>query len=395
MPAFQLFSLFDDMVLMTAGFVVYCGPTATALRYFLDLGLPCPLYTNPPEHFLDLVQTGSAEDDSRILQLVTAYDRCSTAAVRPPSPIPHTASSPAFTPLPLILQFRHLFHRSHLIVSRSPLLRIAQFLQSVALGLLVGLSFYRLSHSQTSVQNRLGAVYFIILCITFANTFSVVLTFADERAVFLREQRTRMYAVEAYFLARTSVDVLPTAVCSLLFVLCCYFLMGFGLTVEQVLYFLLIVLLVAYTGQSLGLLVACLVRERLLAMIVTPLSIAPFICFTPYALPYPNSTPVWLLPCLYLSPFWWSFTALTINEMHGLYFDCDVADSVDIGEWLGVELPPLCPYRKGRDVLDHFGIDGSSGSKTQCAWALLILAVSYRVVAYLMLKLFAHRARSQ
>jgi len=203
--------------------------------------------------------------------------------------------------------------------------------------------------------------------------------------------------VEAYFLARTSVDVLPTAVCSVVFVVCCYFLMGFALTVGQVLYFLLIVLLIAYTGQSLGLVVACVVRERLLAMILTPLSIAPFIVFTPYALPYPDSTPAWLLPCLYLSPFWWSFTALAVNEFQGLYFECDAADSVDMGEWLGVKLPPLCPYRKGRDVLDHFGIGGanSEANKTECAWVLLILAVSYRLVAYLLLKLFARSARNQ
>ena len=382
---------------MTAGRVIYCGPSATALRYFFNLGLPCPLYTNPPEHFLDLVQCVAAEDEARVQRLITAYDNRSAVSVQQRRVLTSVTVSSGFTPLPFLTQFRHLFHRSHLIVSRSPLLRIAQVLQSVALGLLVGLAFYRLTLSQTSVQNRLGAVYFIVICITFANTFSVVLTFADERAVFLREQRTRLYGVEAYFLARTSVDVLPTAVCSVVFVVCCYFLMGFGLTVGQVLYFLLIVLLIAYTGQSLGLVVSCLVRERLLAMILTPLSIAPFIVFTPYALPYPNSTPSWLLPCLYLSPFWWSFTALAVNEFHGLYFDCDVQDSVDMGDWLGVQLPPLCPYRKGRDVLDHFGIGGphADDNKTQCAWALLTLAVSYRVVAYLLLKLFARSARSQ
>ena len=393
----QLFSLFDDMVLMAGGRVVYCGPTATALPYFHALGLPCPLYTNPPEHFLDLAQSTSVDDDARIGKLVAAYDSRPALAVQPLPASSAEAEAATFTALPFVAQLRHLVHRSHLIVSRSPLLRIAQVLQSVALGLLVGLSFYQLSHTQTSVQNRLGAVYFLILCVTFANTFSVVLTFADERAVFLREQRARLYGVEAYFLARTSVDVLPTALCSLVFVLCCYFLMDFGLTAGQVFYFLLVVLLIAYTGQSLGLVVACLVRERLLAMILTPLSIAPFIVFTPYALPYPDSTPKWLLPCLYLSPFWWSFTALTVNEMHGLYFTCDAADSVSLGDWLGVQLPLLCPYRKGRDVLDHFGIGGDDylNNKTQCVWALLILAVSYRFIAYLLLKLFVRGARNQ
>ena len=310
-PNWEVFGLFDDLILLSGGHVLYCGPAAAAVGYFDALGLPCPAYTNPPEHLLDLAQ-GTTEDEQRTLQLlVKAYEHHTRRnddrllSLDSAARLPASATVVAPRPLPYHLQLLYLLRRSHLCVSRSPLLKIAQVLQSLVLGLLVGLSFIHLGLSQSSVQNRLGAVYFIILCTIFANTFAVVLTFAEERAVFMREQRSSMYSVSAYFIARTAVDAPPTLVCSVVFVCVSYFLMGLSVSVGQVLYFLLVVVLLAYCGQSIGLVVACAVPERLLAMILTPLSIAPFIVFTPYALPYPDSVPVYLLPFQYASPFWW------------------------------------------------------------------------------------------
>lgn len=55
--------------------------------------------------------------------------------------------------------------------------------------------------------------------------FSLVLV-AEERSVFLREQGNRMYSVWTYFLARISIDILPTFLCSLGLALICFWMMG-------------------------------------------------------------------------------------------------------------------------------------------------------------------------
>ena len=394
-----MFSLFDDLVLLCGGRVLYCGRASSAVSCFESQGLRCPPHTNPPEFFLDIAQCGTAEERRTVERLAAAHlQQFQSSLSSLPAPAPHLYYAapplPSFRPLPFWLQLQYLLQRSQLCVSRSPLLKVAQLLQSVVLGLLVGLSFLRLGLSQTSVQNRLGAVYFSILCIVFANTFAVVLTFTEERAVFLREQAARLYSVQAYFIARTAVDVLPTALCSLLFVCIAYWLMGFAGTAGQFLYFLLVVVLIAYTGQSIGLVVACSCPSRMLAMIVTPLSIAPFIIFTPYALPYADSVPAVLLPCQYLSPFWWSFSGLVANEMSSLLFSCDEQDSISL-PGLGVAglLPTVCPYRKGRDVLLHYGIGYESEDLWRCVWVLLLLAVGYRMIAFALLNFSARRAR--
>jgi hypothetical protein len=70
----------------------------------------------------------------------------------------------------------YLTHRAYLNSSRLPLLKGAQVLQTLVLGLLVGGAFFNLGTDQLAVQNRLGAVYFILICVIFANTLAVVLT---------------------------------------------------------------------------------------------------------------------------------------------------------------------------------------------------------------------------
>ena len=70
----------------------------------------------------------------------------------------------------------YLTHRAHLNASRLPLLKCAQVLQTLVLGLLIGGAFFNLGRDQLAVQNRLGAVYFVIICVIFANTLAVVLT---------------------------------------------------------------------------------------------------------------------------------------------------------------------------------------------------------------------------
>ena len=102
--------------------MLYCGPSSQVLSYFTSLGLTYPLYTNPPEWLLDLTQGLSEEKGGSVKDLVKAYEDHVTQ-----SPQEERRSSPSvlrpFTPLPFRLQLLHLLHRSHLCVSRSPLLK--------------------------------------------------------------------------------------------------------------------------------------------------------------------------------------------------------------------------------------------------------------------------------
>lgn len=63
-PRSQLFALFDQLVLLSAGQIVYHGPAAYAQQYFASIGHPCPWQFNPADFFLDLVSGTSTYEDT-------------------------------------------------------------------------------------------------------------------------------------------------------------------------------------------------------------------------------------------------------------------------------------------------------------------------------------------
>ncbi|ESL08515.1 ABC transporter [Trypanosoma rangeli SC58] len=60
-PSSELFDIFDDLLLLAKGHVVYHGPTADAVAYFATLGYQVPPRTNPSEYFMNVLQLPEEE----------------------------------------------------------------------------------------------------------------------------------------------------------------------------------------------------------------------------------------------------------------------------------------------------------------------------------------------
>ena len=78
-PRSSIWGLFDDILLLAEGQVVYFGPRTRVLTYFSGLGYSCPDNTNPSEFLIDLVSYNSStvasieESKQRIYNLITSY----------------------------------------------------------------------------------------------------------------------------------------------------------------------------------------------------------------------------------------------------------------------------------------------------------------------------------
>eukprot|EP01088_Endostelium_zonatum_P020354 TRINITY_DN7464_c0_g1_i1.p1 TRINITY_DN7464_c0_g1~~TRINITY_DN7464_c0_g1_i1.p1 ORF type:complete len:840 (+),score=188.85 TRINITY_DN7464_c0_g1_i1:69-2588(+) len=53
-PSSETFYTFDDLYLLSEGNLVYGGPIKEAVSYFQKIGLPCPKYTNPSDHLMNV-----------------------------------------------------------------------------------------------------------------------------------------------------------------------------------------------------------------------------------------------------------------------------------------------------------------------------------------------------
>lgn len=61
-PSSSTFALFDTLLLLSAGTTCYYGPVDQVGPYFDTIGFPIPLYFNPAEFLLDLINVDFAED---------------------------------------------------------------------------------------------------------------------------------------------------------------------------------------------------------------------------------------------------------------------------------------------------------------------------------------------
>ncbi|XP_029657280.1 protein white-like [Octopus sinensis] len=77
-PSSEIFTMFDELLLMADGRVVFMGPTKDAMLLFRECGLQCPTNYNPADFYLDnLSIIPNQEDDyvARTQGLVDAFER--------------------------------------------------------------------------------------------------------------------------------------------------------------------------------------------------------------------------------------------------------------------------------------------------------------------------------
>ncbi|XP_039023789.1 ABC transporter G family member 15-like [Hibiscus syriacus] len=56
-PRSEVFSLFDDLFLLSGGEQVYFGEAKMAAKFFAEVGFPCPSRRNPSDHFLRCINS--------------------------------------------------------------------------------------------------------------------------------------------------------------------------------------------------------------------------------------------------------------------------------------------------------------------------------------------------
>ncbi len=56
--------MFESLLLLKSGRIIYQGSTSGALTFYEHAGYPCPPLTNPADHLLDVIQPALGVDDA-------------------------------------------------------------------------------------------------------------------------------------------------------------------------------------------------------------------------------------------------------------------------------------------------------------------------------------------
>eukprot|EP00698_Gefionella_okellyi_P019109 TRINITY_DN580_c0_g2_i1.p1 TRINITY_DN580_c0_g2~~TRINITY_DN580_c0_g2_i1.p1 ORF type:complete len:1354 (-),score=287.08 TRINITY_DN580_c0_g2_i1:518-4579(-) len=375
-PRSNIFAQFDKLLLLApGGKTVYFGPASQAVDYFAQLrpvGYPCPMYTNPADFFLDLTTAVSTEEqhaaDERLKYLVDSW----TDPALSQRALQVAASAGAVRAKgwqhSYIVMLYYLMQRQWRNQTRQPITTLVRGGQNVVFAVLIGLLYLHLGFEQQDVQNRTGALFWILMFTTFAGVNSLLNTFHVEKAIFLRERTARTYRVSAYVLAKVICESLYDVLFPVIFASIIYWIIFLKPTAEAFFIFMGFLILMSFVGTGLGLALSAGAPSAEIATTFAPIVLVLFALYGGF---YANTTtiPVWLAWIRYISLIFWGYQALVTNEFTGQTFECNIQP---------------CPIQTGEQHLALLGFP--IASLTACAFILLGMGIFYRLLAYIELR---------
>ena len=314
------------------GHIVYEGSAKDAVEHFARIGYTCPEYSNPADYFMIQVMQykGTEEDDKRLQVLIDAYKTSKLSddkeagksnRAAPLDFLLHKKNScetgPAFS-----LQFKMLGWRALANFTRNKITTFVRLGQNIFMSLLIGLLYLGLSNNQSSISDRTGAVFIVMMNNFFTSVSLVILTFSAEKIVFLRENGSGLYSPSTYFVSKILSEYPTQLFFPLLYSSIVYFLVGFQKTAVKFGFFLLNNVLIVSVGQGVGLLVATLAPTSQVALAMFPVVVLPLTLLSGLFTTSDNLGP-WIKWIEVLSPFKYGYRALMINEFKGLKLKCD------------------------------------------------------------------------
>ncbi len=185
-PRYSIFKLFDTVLLLSSGSTVYLGSSNDILPYFAFHGFKCEEHDNPADFALDVIIECN-NLSSTVLETAYAesimYSNYENLITKE-----NETNDRFFDEIISRSRFDELYYvciRTLRNTIRDPAMATAQIIVATLLALLTGLVFNKIQATVgTGVQNRLGAIFFIVINQIYSTTTALE-PLVQERSLFI------------------------------------------------------------------------------------------------------------------------------------------------------------------------------------------------------------------
>lgn len=347
-PSLRAFNLFDSILLLAQGRLIYCGPTKDIIAHFRSCPyrFQCPSDVNPADFIIDIAMgTAPRGDPSR----VTAEDLERVFETSPQGEDLHDRTHNASASLiigstwvldgtardksnsggilgligwapslkattSLTHQLQTLLHRRLLQKIRNMHQLVATFGRYIAIALFYGTVYYQLPNGDSSnaYNNRLAIIFFSLLLVLMGHQEDIPSNLED-RLLFYRERAASAYGSLAYWLSSVLITVPYSSFMVFLYSLVVYWMIGFRPDLQRFGYFVYIMIVTDIIGYMVCQLVSNLSSSAEIAMSFFPVAMFFATAFEGFIVYLPQF-PDWLGWGGYVSYMRFSFQALVLNE---------------------------------------------------------------------------------
>ena len=336
-PASAVYEMFDKVCLMSEGNIAFLGDKADALTHFESIGHKCPPTHCPADHFIRTLAVKPSDEQKcreTCSSIVESYKKSSyyqrvvddigtiTKCVVENKSGGTNSSLKLKKRSPFGTQFAENFKRSLREITRNPKYTRARIISAIMIAVFLGVIFLNTSNNiETVGMNKGGMLFiFVVVPVSKATNFAAH-AMTLELPIVKREYKNGLYSTLPYLISIVISEMLFTVLSALIELTIVYFMVGLKRSASAFFNAFSCLVVLHFTGNSIGWLVGALVEEPKAATSVGSVISVPFIILSG-VLASDTNMPRYLLPIKYLSYMRYAYRTLMVNEFVDLQLDC-------------------------------------------------------------------------
>ncbi|KAF7684054.1 ABC transporter G family member 7 [Astathelohania contejeani] len=346
-PSEKMLEMFDGLILMHEGEIIFQGTIEECKDLMESCGYPKPENMSLSEHFLDVVSLDVESID-------TSQERINKVKTKWKIEFPNQQNNQLSETLEIIepesvkLKLFSLIERNIKCILRDLDYLKIQCFQKLSLILLFGLSYLRLGYEQEDIQSRIGVIFFIMLNSLFGTCSPLFNIFPIEKRIIKRERNSGMYDGITAYVAKFISQLPFILFFNIIYITSVYWMVGLSSNVGKFVIFLIIQISLLFASLGIGLTIGTVAPTSSFAQVLGSTIVLVFVIFGG-SFSNPDTIPSWLRWIIWISPVNYGFRASMQNQFSGEVFSCNdnsmgcISTGEDIIDKYGVGTPSIWP----------------------------------------------------
>ncbi|KAI8354605.1 ABC-2 type transporter-domain-containing protein [Choanephora cucurbitarum] len=356
----SIFNLFDKVMVLDEGRVLYFGPTATAKQFFVNMGFHCPERKSTPDFLtglcnmnerqvregfdgqvpLNAVQFEKQFQESQLYSDMLRERQEYEDQINQDKPAEtfrqavaeahqkHTSKRSPFVAT-YYQQVKSLTIRQFQLIFGDKGALVSRYGGVVVKGLIMASCFFMMPLDATGAFSRGGAFLFSLLFNALIAQ-SELAAFMQGRRVLEKHKHYALYHPSAFYLATVVADIPLAVIQVLIFEICVYFMMGLQLEAGRFFTFMLILVVTNLCMNGFFRFWGSVSPTFFTASQLSSIFLIACLIYCGYQIPYKQMHP-WLFWIYWINPLAYGYKALISNEMRNLQFSCEGASGIPYG----------------------------------------------------------------
>lgn len=361
-PRSSIFTLFDELILLSKGELAYFGPSSNVLEHFQKLGYYLPSNHSIPDFLIDLVEKLSKKNEKFVKNEEIEFEKFKDVNEN------YEYETSFFE------QFYQLSKRNLKNFILNPFLFPGHVFISLLLSGLLSWVYFNMKNDFLGLQNRIGYYTFLTITLSLASMTSLEI-FILEKEIFIRERSNGYYRTSAYFLSKILFDIIPLRLIPPIIIgSITYWSIGLKNNIYDFLFFLSLLILFSLISGAICLAIGSFFSSLSLSNLITITLVLFGVLYG--GILVNNKNAHWIK---YLSIFQYTIECL---------FSLEVIDT----QWLfnppGLEFPVIV---SGDMILEYFGFSFSNFGRN----LIILSGVSFTtiIISFVLLYLFSKEKR--